>query len=101
MALILNVPYLVTLFFKMISPFIDPHTRTKMKFNPKAVEDGHFTVENVFDTFGGNINFAYEHEKYWPALVTMCEERAERWMAKWRELGGHIGIKEKDYKGTI
>lgn len=36
LALILNVPWLVDMFFKLIKPFIDPVTRDKMWFNPKA-----------------------------------------------------------------
>jgi len=36
LSLIANVPWLVDIFFKLIRPFIDPVTRAKMRFNPKA-----------------------------------------------------------------
>ena len=43
--------------------------------------------------------FEYKHDKYWPALVSMCEERRKQQMEKWRELGGTVGLKEWDVKG--
>lgn len=36
LSLILHVPWLLDMFFKLIKPFIDPVTREKMKFNPQA-----------------------------------------------------------------
>lgn len=36
LALILNVPWLLNAFYKLITPFIDPVTRTKMRFNPEV-----------------------------------------------------------------
>lgn len=99
LAVIVNVPFLVHAFFKVISAFIDPVTKEKMKFNPEVIKDGIFTVDQAMSQWwGGNQDFEYEHEKYWPALVEMCEERSKAWLEKWRALGGTIGIKEWDYK---
>jgi len=99
-SLILNVPFLLQAFFKMISPFIDPVTRNKMKFNPKPVEDGLFTADELFKDggWGGSREFVWDHEKYWGALVRMCEEIRARQMARWRELGARVGCDEWDYK---
>jgi len=47
---------------------------------------------------GGDIDFEYEHEQFFPALVKMSCERKEHWMAKWKKLGATIGTKEWDYK---
>jgi hypothetical protein len=83
----------------MINPFIDPVSREKMKFNPKLVEDKIFTADMLIaEAWGGERNFQYEHEKYWPALVKMCDARRQAWMAAWRAMGGTIGLKEWDYK---
>jgi hypothetical protein len=96
--LILNVPWLLNAFFKLISPFIDPITRQKMKFNPRAVEDGHFAGDAITKAWGGSCDFVWDHEAYWPALDKLCRERREAWMVKWRGLGGKVGVREWDYK---
>lgn len=51
--------------------------------------------------WGGDRDFKYEHDKYWPALVEMCDLRRQAQMDKWRELGGTVGLKEWDIKGGI
>ncbi|KAJ7475911.1 CRAL/TRIO domain-containing protein [Mycena latifolia] len=99
LALILNVPFLLNAFFKLITPFVDPVTRNKMKFNPQVIQDGIFSPEMVMsEWWGGGCNFEYEHGKYWPALVSLCEERTKLWTATWYKMGGTVGLKESDYK---
>jgi len=99
-SLIINVPFLIQAFFKMIGPFMDPVTRNKLKFNPKPVQDGMFAAEELFKEggWGGTRDFVWDHEKYWPAFVRMCEEIGEGHMARWRKLGARVGCDEKDYK---
>ncbi|CAK5268408.1 unnamed protein product [Mycena citricolor] len=102
LALIINVPFLLNAFYKMIKPFIDPLTATKLAFNPKLFEDKIFTEDVVMsEGWGGSYNFEYVHEKYWPALVAMCEERKKLWTETWVKLGGKVGIKEVDYKADV
>ncbi|EIN09807.1 CRAL/TRIO domain-containing protein [Punctularia strigosozonata HHB-11173 SS5] len=99
-ALILNLPWLLAGFYKLITPFVDPVTREKMKFNPAVVPDGLFAPDMVMKAhWGGEREFEWEHAKYWPALVSMCEERRARWRERWRKLGGGVGVKEWEYKG--
>ena len=86
-------------FYKLITPLIDPITRDKMRFNPKVVQDGLFTADNVWKEFGGNIDFQYDHKTYWPHLLEVTKTRREAQMQKWRELGGTVGVKEWDIKG--
>lgn len=99
-ALILNVPFLIQAFFSMIKPFIDPITRNKMKFNPKAVQDGLFAADELFKDsgWGGSREFVWDHEKYWGSFVRMCAEIREGQMARWRKLGACVGCDERDYK---
>jgi len=98
-ALILNVPFLLNAFYKLINPFIDPVSREKMKFNPEVIKDNLFTSDMVMsEWWGGDRDFEYVHDKYWPALVNTCESRRKAWLEKWRALGGKVGIKEWDYK---
>ncbi|KAF9000595.1 CRAL-TRIO domain-containing protein [Cyathus striatus] len=98
-ALMINTPFVVNVFFKLITPFIDPVTREKMKFNPQAVQDGMFDKSRLMKQWWeGDCDFEYVHEKYWPSLVKICEGRHTRWFECWRALGGKVGIKEWDYK---
>lgn len=99
LALIINVPFLINAFYKLITPFIDPVSREKMRFNPQVVKDDIFAPEMVMaESWGGSSEFEYVHEKYWPALLELCNSRKEAWMAKWREAGGKVGVKEWEYK---
>ena len=99
-ALILNVPFLIHAFYKMISPLIDPVTRNKMKFNPKPVQDGLFAADELFKEggWGGERDFVYDHDRYWASFVRMCDEIREARMARWRKLGVQVGCDEWDYK---
>lgn len=49
-------------------------------------------------SWGGAVEFEYDHEKYWPALVDMCDARRAEQLVRWKELGGTIGLKEWDIK---
>ncbi|EDR09805.1 uncharacterized protein LACBIDRAFT_152940, partial [Laccaria bicolor S238N-H82] len=95
LALVINVPFLVNAFFKIIMPFVDPITREKVKFNPDIIKDGLFVKDMVMsEWWGGDRDFEYVHEKYWNELVGMCEERTGRWRTRWEELGAKVGISE-------
>lgn len=100
LALIINVPFLVNAFFKVIMPFVDPITRNKVKFNPSIFADGFFDAGQVMHVSGwdGACQFEWDHAKYWPALVAMCEERHAKMMKRWRELGAKVGISEWEMK---
>lgn len=99
-ALILNLPFILNAFYKLITPFIDPITRAKMKFNPSPIADGLFTPEQLFKPggWGGSVEFEYEHEKYFKPLVELCQQREEAQMKAWREMGGGVGLSEWDFK---
>ncbi|KAG6813394.1 hypothetical protein H0H92_011371 [Tricholoma furcatifolium] len=100
-ALILNVPFLLNAFYKLINPFIDPVSREKMKFNPRPIEDNLFTGDMLMsEWWRGDCDFEYVHDKYWPALVKLSASRRESWLEKWRALGGTVGLKEWEYKGA-
>ena len=101
-AFVINVPFLLNAFYKMINPLMDPVTREKLKFNPALIKDGHFDSDMLIDgSWGGSRTVEYVHEKYWPALLKLTGERKEKQKQKWRELGGKIGVKEWDYKAEV
>lgn len=96
-ALVTNLPFYIWGFFKLITPFIDPLTREKIKFN----EDMglHVPREQLLKESGGYVEFEYDHEVYWPALNDLCDlKRAER-QARWEKGGKRIGEFEGYLKG--
>ncbi|KAB5531272.1 CRAL-TRIO domain-containing protein [Coniochaeta sp. 2T2.1] len=106
-ALIINVPWVVWGFFKLITPFIDPLTRQKLKFNEDMNQ--YVPPQELWTEFGGKLEFDYDHAEYWPALRKLCEEkraaRRERWLAGGSHVGEHedylAGGKETGVAGTV
>ncbi|TVY68905.1 CRAL-TRIO domain-containing protein, partial [Lachnellula suecica] len=96
-ALIINVPWVVWGFFKLITPFIDPLTREKLKFN----EDMRQLVppQQLWKEFQGDLEFEYDHEAYWPALMKLCEEKHSEQRERWVKAGKHYGESEVYMKG--
>jgi CRAL/TRIO domain len=95
---IINIPFIINAFVKLMLPFLDPRTREKLRFNRPVVQDGLFDKDMLMKEWEGEQRFEYVHDKYWPAMVEMCERNVERWIKRWRELGGCVGISEWEYK---
>ena len=94
-ALIINMPWIVTGFFKLITPFIDPHTREKLKFNEDMAQ--YVPAEQMWAEFSsGKLEFEYDHSVYWPALTKLCAERREARQQRWVAGGQQLGESE-DY----
>ncbi|KAG6041586.1 hypothetical protein E4U41_003323 [Claviceps citrina] len=94
-ALIINVPWIVWGFFKIIKPFMHPVTREKLKFNEDMRQ--FVPAEQLWSTdWNGDMDFDYDHSVYWPALNEMCRLRREQRMARWTAAGSLIGESE-DY----
>ena len=53
----------------------------------------------ITQTWGGDVDFKYDHAQYWPALVSITSERVSQDFARWRELGAKVGLSEWDFKG--
>ena len=88
------------MFLKLIMPFVDPVTKSKVSLNEDPVKKEVFTAENMINSigWGGSANFVYEHDKYWPSFIGTCKERRKHNLERWRSLGGKLGIKESEYK---
>ena len=100
-AYIINIPFLLNAFFKLIMPLVDPITRDKVRFNPQVVEEGLVDTDQLMGVngWGGSVQFEYSHEKYWPTLIELCNTRREEQMARWRALGARVGLDEWSIKG--
>jgi hypothetical protein len=90
-----TVPWLVSGFFKIITPFIDPVTREKLKFNDDMKQ--YVPPEQLWsEDWGGEMDFEYDHSVYWPALNEMCRLRKEERLRRW-EAGGKLVGESEDY----
>jgi CRAL/TRIO domain/CRAL/TRIO, N-terminal domain len=96
-ALVTNVPFYIWGFFKLITPFIDPLTREKIKFN----EDSglHVPREQLLKESGGHVEFSYDHDQYWPALNKLCEAKRVSICQRWEKGGKRVGELEIYLKG--
>ncbi|KAF8641166.1 hypothetical protein AX17_000801 [Amanita inopinata Kibby_2008] len=69
-ALVVNLPMLLTFFYKGISPFLDPVTRDKMRFNPDLTQL--IPSSHLDSDFGGEYEFEFEPHSYWDQIVSAC-----------------------------
>ncbi|KAI5308215.1 hypothetical protein KEM55_006271 [Ascosphaera atra] len=97
-AMVTNIPFAINGFFKLITPFIDPVTRQKLKFN----EDlrSHVPPSQLLASHGGDAEFEYDHSVYWPALIGMAEKRREEYKQRWIKAGKKIGERESYLRGA-
>ena len=91
------VPWAVWGFFKLITPFIDPLTREKLKFNEDLRQ--HVPPAQLMSTYGGEVDFEYDHATYWPAMNKIADERKAAYRERWIRGGKRIGELEGYLKG--
>jgi len=70
-AIVVNLPYLLSFFYKGISPFLDPVTRDKMRFNTPDLTDL-VPAEHLDADFGGEYEYEFEPRSYWKQLLERC-----------------------------
>ncbi|RAH44877.1 CRAL/TRIO domain protein [Aspergillus brunneoviolaceus CBS 621.78] len=88
-ALVINMPFLINGFFKIITPFIDPQTRQKLKFNEDLRQ--HVPPEQLMKSMGGDVEFRYDHATYWPTLNQLADQRRAAYTERWIQGGKRIG----------
>ncbi|CCK70752.1 phosphatidylinositol transporter KNAG_0F00830 [Huiozyma naganishii CBS 8797] len=96
-ALLTNIPWLAWTFLKLIHPFIDPMTREKLVFDepfPKYVP-----VNQLDVLYGGELDFKYKHNVYWPSLLEMAESKRRHYMKRFQKFGSVVGLSEYDLRG--
>ncbi|KAK0436448.1 CRAL-TRIO domain-containing protein [Armillaria borealis] len=69
-ALVVNLPVILSFFYKGISPFLDPVTRDKMRFNPNLLEL--IPASHLDADFGGEFPYEFEPQSYWNQIVAAC-----------------------------
>ncbi|MCJ1433256.1 hypothetical protein MMC27_002615 [Xylographa pallens] len=96
-ACVINIPWFFWVFYKTISPFIDPTTKQKLKFNEPISQ--HVPPEQLLKTHGGEVEFLYKHDVYWPALNQLAGERKKKLEERWIKGGKRVGESEVYLKG--
>ncbi|KAL9593875.1 MAG: hypothetical protein Q9219_007342 [cf. Caloplaca sp. 3 TL-2023] len=96
-ALVINIPWVVWTFFKLINPFIDPATREKLKFDQDLRQ--FVPPSQLLKTHGGDVNFVYDHEVYWPALNELAARKRAMMMERWVQRGKKMGESEYYLRG--
>ncbi|KAH3682889.1 hypothetical protein WICPIJ_006145 [Wickerhamomyces pijperi] len=96
-ACFINTPYLAHALLKMLMPFMDPATKSKIIIDESQVKEI-VDLDELDKDYGGLVDFEFNHDQYWEDLVTVVADVRENWLAKFRELGGCLGLEEKDLK---
>ncbi|CUM67829.1 uncharacterized protein PRCAT00005537001 [Priceomyces carsonii] len=96
-ALLTNIPWLGWTFLKIIHPFIDPLTREKLVFDEPF--SNYVPIEQLDKDFEGNVNFEYDHSKYWNVMIKIAEEKKTNYVNRFEKLGSKIGLSEYDLRG--
>lgn len=68
-----------------------------MKFN-EPLRD-YVPPQQLWKVHGGDLDFEYEHEKYWPALNAECDKRRAAYKQRWIDGGKQIGEYEEYLRG--
>jgi hypothetical protein len=91
-ALLTHLPWYISIFLKAINPFIDPVTKEKIKYNEPLTD--HVPAAQLMKASGGEIDFKYDHDLYWPALENLAAKRRAERVERWEKAGKLIGESE-------
>lgn len=59
----------------------------------------HVPPQQLWKEFQGDLDFEYDHDVYWPALIKLCEEKHSEQRARWVKAGKHYGESEMYLRG--
>jgi len=80
-AFMIDPPFLFTLFWRAISPFIPAETKAKVKMVSGSIDDKrrffseYFDLDQLESDFGGDLKCTYDHSVYWPNDLKQWETR--------------------------
>ncbi|BGP14593.1 hypothetical protein JCM10213_001941 [Rhodosporidiobolus nylandii] len=100
-AVCVNIPQIFFAFYKLVSPFVDPITKEKIRFLDKPDATSLIPPSQLQTIFGGNVNMTYDHATYFPALTQLCAERKAANLERWKRYGGGVcGCDEAIIRGA-
>ncbi|CUS24336.1 LAQU0S15e02212g1_1 [Lachancea quebecensis] len=95
-AILINIPWYGWNFLKLFHPLIDPATRPKIRYEDTF--DDHVDETQLETSYGGRLNFTFDHEVYWPDLMLLLSERNKGIHKRFLESGGQVGQSEFELK---
>lgn len=97
-ALFINIPWYAWAFLKICYPFVDPYTKQKIAFDEPFTS--FIPLDQLDQIYGGNLNFEYDHSKYWTEMISIADSKYSQYMEKFDTLGGVIGLNEFDLRSS-
>jgi len=94
---LINIPWFAWAFLKMMYPFLDPATKEKAVFDEPF--EKYIEPEQLEALYNGKLDFKYNHEVYWPDMVSGLDEIRHAGYERFLKFGGVIGLSEYDIKG--
>lgn len=94
---LINIPWFAWAFLKMMYPFLDPATKEKAIFDEPF--EKYIELEQLESMYNGKLDFRYDHEVYWPDMVSVLNEKRSKQYERFVKFGCHIGLSEYDFKG--
>ncbi|TXT10904.1 hypothetical protein VHUM_01655 [Vanrija humicola] len=101
LAILQDMPWVVRAFVNLMWPFVDSHTKSKIKFasGKQTFQDAGISEDVLLTECGGKMALKYDHETYWPTLIQRCKECREEHLQRWRALGpAQAGREEREFK---
>ncbi|KAK4051807.1 Phosphatidylinositol transfer protein (PITP) [Microbotryomycetes sp. JL201] len=87
---------------QLVGPFVDPRTKEKIRFLEKPDATDLIPPHQLQKMFGGEIDFQYDHDKYFMALHKLCMERRAANLERWRKYGNNkCGLSETVIRGAV
>lgn len=59
----------------------------------------HVPPQQLWNEFHGDLEFEYDHETYWPALMKLCDDKQAEHRDRWIKGGKQYGESELYMKG--
>lgn len=102
LALALHPPWFLSGFYSALQPFMDPVTKTKVKWNPNGVELRKIIPSSQLPKYyGGDWNFEFEGEVFWREICefTGVGGDGKRVHESWSKVSRGEEMKERERLG--
>lgn len=96
-AFFVNMAWYAWTFLKLIHPFINPKTRSKLVYDESLLN--YIDPDQLEVKYGGKLDFVYNHELYWPNFNKIVNARRTHQYDRFLKFGACVGLSEFDLKG--
>ncbi|CAG61010.1 uncharacterized protein GVI51_J07953 [Nakaseomyces glabratus] len=95
--ILINIPWFIWAFLKMMYNFLDPATKEKVIFDEPFTN--HIDPSQLEATYDGRLDFKYNHAVYWPDMNAKIEAIRNKQYERFQKFGAVMGLSEWDLKG--